>query len=91
MSSSTAPLARLPRLSWRRVWAILVKEFIQLKRERLTFAMVLGIPILQLILFGYAINTDPRNLPAVVVASDSSPYVRSIVREIGRASCRERV
>jgi ABC-2 type transport system permease protein len=72
--------ALLPRLSWRRVWAILVKELIQLKRERLTFAMVLGIPILQLVLFGYAINTDPKNLPTVVVASDSSPYVRSIVR-----------
>ena len=70
---------RLPRLSWRRVWAILVKELIQLKRERLTFAMVLGIPIIQLVLFGFAINTDPKNLPAVIVAADSSPFVRSIV------------
>lgn len=71
---------RLPRLSWRRVAAILVKEFIQLRRERLTFAMVLGIPILQLILFGFAINTDPKRLPTVVVAADAGPYVRSIVR-----------
>jgi ABC-2 type transport system permease protein len=75
----SSPL-RLPRLSWRRVVAILAKEFIQLKRERLTFAMVLGIPILQLILFGFAINTDPKRLPAVVVTADGGPYVRSIVR-----------
>ncbi|GMV56904.1 MAG: ABC transporter permease [Betaproteobacteria bacterium] len=72
--------SRLPRLSWRRVLAVLVKEFTQLKRERLTFAMVLGIPVLQLVLFGYAINTDPKHLPTVVVAADASPYVRSIVR-----------
>lgn len=71
---------RLPRLSWRRVFAVLVKEFTQLKRERLTFAMVLGIPVLQLVLFGYAINTDPKHLPTVVAAADASPYVRSIVR-----------
>jgi len=77
---ASAALARLPRVSWRRVLAILVKELIQLKRERLTFAMVLGIPILQLVLFGYAINTDPKHLPTVVVAADASPQVRSIVR-----------
>ncbi len=80
MSSSGPAYAPLPRISWRRVLAILVKELIQLKRERLTFAMVLGIPILQLVLFGYAINTDPKNLPTVVVAADASPQVRSIVR-----------
>jgi ABC-2 type transport system permease protein len=73
---------RLPRLSWRRVFAVLVKEFTQLRRERLTFAMVLGIPVLQLVLFGYAINTDPKHLPTVVVAADASPYVRSIVRAV---------
>lgn len=71
---------RLPRLSWRRVGAILVKEFIQLKRERLTFAMVMGIPVLQLVLFGYAINTDPKHLPAALVTADNGPFVRSIVR-----------
>jgi ABC-2 type transport system permease protein len=80
VSSSGPAYAPLPRISWRRVLAILVKELIQLKRERLTFAMVLGIPILQLVLFGYAINTDPKNLPTVVVAADASPQVRSIVR-----------
>ncbi|MDZ7651443.1 MAG: ABC transporter permease [Burkholderiaceae bacterium] len=80
MSTSGASFPPLPRVSWRRVLAILVKELIQLKRERLTFAMVLGIPILQLVLFGYAINTDPKHLPTVVVAADSSPQVRSIVR-----------
>jgi ABC-2 type transport system permease protein len=71
---------RLPRLSWRRVLAVLVKEFIQLKRERLTFAMVMGIPVLQLVLFGFAINTDPKRLPTAVVAADQGPMVRSIVR-----------
>jgi len=78
--TSRALADRLPRLSWRRVWAVLIKEFTQLKRERLTFAMVLGIPILQLILLGYAINTDPKHLPTVVVAADGGAYVRSIVR-----------
>lgn len=78
--TSRALADRAPRLSWRRVWAVLIKEFTQLRRERLTFAMVLGIPILQLILFGYAINTDPKHLPTVVVSADGGPYVRSIVR-----------
>ncbi|MGH6623245.1 MAG: ABC transporter permease [Burkholderiaceae bacterium] len=73
---------RLAHFSWRRVLAVLNKEFIQLARERLTLAMVLGIPIMQLILFGFAINSDPRQLPTVLVAADSSPQVRSIVRAI---------
>ncbi len=63
-----------------RIWAVLVKEFIQLRRDRLTFAIMLGIPILQLVLFGYAINMNPKNLPTAVVALDQSPFVRSIVR-----------
>ncbi|HSQ10291.1 MAG TPA: ABC transporter permease [Burkholderiaceae bacterium] len=60
--------------------AVLRKEFIQLRRDRLTFAMLIGVPIMQLVLFGYAINSDPRNLPTAVVALDQSPFVRSIVR-----------
>jgi ABC-2 type transport system permease protein len=59
---------------------VLRKEFVQLRRDRLTFAMLVGVPIMQLVLFGYAINADPRNLPTAVVALDSSPLVRSIVR-----------
>ena len=83
-------------LSWRRIVAVLRKEFVQLRRDRLTFAMMLGVPIMQLVLFGYAINADPRNLPTAVVAADNGPLVRTIVRaaensgyfrivEIGRA------
>jgi ABC-2 type transport system permease protein len=67
-------------LSLERIGAVLRKEFIQLRRDRLTFAMLIGVPIMQLVLFGYAINSDPRNLPTAVVALDQSPFVRSIVR-----------
>ncbi|MEO8719076.1 MAG: ABC transporter permease [Burkholderiales bacterium] len=65
--------------SWSRWIAIIVKEFIQLKRDRLTFGMIIGIPVMQLILFGYAINADPKRLPTVVLAADSGPYSRSIL------------
>jgi len=67
-------------LSLERVAAVLRKEFVQLRRDRLTFAMLIGVPIMQLILFGYAINADPKHLPTAVVALDQSPLVRSIVR-----------
>jgi ABC-2 type transport system permease protein len=65
--------------SWSRWVGIIVKEFIQLRRDRLTFGMIIGIPVLQLILFGYAINTDPRRLPTAVLAADSSPYSRTLL------------
>jgi ABC-2 type transport system permease protein len=65
------------RFSFARFWGIVRKEFLQLRRERITFAMVLGIPIVQLLLFGYAINTDPRNLPLAVIAADRSEFTRS--------------
>jgi len=58
---------------------IIVKEFIQLKRDRLTFGMIIGIPVLQLILFGYAINADPKRLPTAVLTADSSPYSRTLL------------
>ena len=66
-------------LSWRRLLAVLAKEFIQMRRDRLTFAMMVGIPILQLCLFGYAINTDPKHLPTAVVAAESSEYTRRLL------------
>ena len=66
--------------SWGRILAVLLKEFVQLRRDRLTFAMLIGVPIMQLVLFGYAINGDPRQLPTAVVALDDGPLVRSIVR-----------
>ena len=68
------------RFSWSRFWSIVVKEFIQMRRDRLTFAMMIGIPIIQLILFGYAINTDPKHLPTVVLAADHGIFTRSLVR-----------
>jgi ABC-2 type transport system permease protein len=68
--------------SFSRWFAIIVKEFIQLKRDRLTFGMVVGIPVIQLVLFGYVINADPKHLPAAVLSADSSPYARSVVRTL---------
>jgi len=67
-------------LSLTRFHAIVAKEFIQMRRDRLTFAMVLGIPLLQLILFGFAINSDPRHLPTAVLALDHGPLSRALVR-----------
>ena len=52
-------------LTWHRLWAIVLKEFVQMRRDRITFAMMVGIPVIQLVLFGFAINTDPKRLPAV--------------------------
>lgn len=66
--------------SWGRIVAVLLKEVIQLRRDRLTFAMLVGVPILQLVLFGYAINGDPRRLPTAVIAMDDGPLVRAVVR-----------
>jgi ABC-2 type transport system permease protein len=71
---------KLTGLSWSRWMGIIVKEFIQLRRDRLTFGMVVGIPILQLILFGFAINADPKQLPTAVLDADHSPYARTVVQ-----------
>ena len=60
-----------------RWWSIVLKEFLQLKRDRITFGMVIGVPIVQLVLFGYAINTDPKHLPTAVVSADQSEFTRS--------------
>ena len=70
------------RFSVSRWLGIVLKEFIQLRRDRLTFGMVVMIPVIQLVLFGYAINADPRNLPAAVLSADESPYSRSFVRSL---------
>ncbi len=66
------------RFSFARMLAVFIKEFQQMLRDRLTFAMAVGVPILQLVLFGYAINTDPKGLPTVLVAQDSGPLARSL-------------
>ncbi|MER8745525.1 ABC transporter permease [Mesorhizobium sp. M1004] len=65
--------------SFARLGALLIKEFIQMRRDRITFAMMLGVPLLQLVLFGYAINNDPKSLPAALVATSKDPYTRAIV------------
>ncbi|HXV73935.1 MAG TPA: ABC transporter permease, partial [Sphingomonadales bacterium] len=68
--------------AWERLAGLVKKEFIQLKRDRPTFAMLIGIPFMQLMLFGYAINADPKELPAAVVAADESIFVRSYVKAL---------
>ncbi|MFZ4099648.1 MAG: ABC transporter permease [Chlamydiia bacterium] len=65
--------------SFSRWIAMVIKELIQLRRDRLTFAMIIGIPILELVVFGYAVNTDPRYLPTAVVSADSSIFTRSLI------------
>lgn len=62
--------------SWQRLWAMVLKEFTQMKRDRVTFGMMIGLPLIQLILFGYAINTDPKSLPTAVVSADYSVFTR---------------
>lgn len=64
------------RFSFSRWIGIMLKEFTQLKRDRLTFGMIVGIPVLQLLLFGFAINSDPKYLPTVVVMADPGPFAR---------------
>lgn len=65
---------------WRRSYAMLVKEFIQLRRDRVSFAMIIMLPVMQLTLFGYAINTTPRNLPTAVLTQEDSDLGRSILK-----------
>ena len=62
-----------------RLWAIALKEFLQLRRDRLTFGMIIGVPLVQLTLFGYAINSDPKHLPTAVLAYENTTITRSIV------------
>ena len=70
---------RSPRFSLRRTFAILLKEFIQLKRDKITLRMIIAIPIMQLLLFGYALNTDPKNLPTAVLSKDNSALSRALI------------
>lgn len=61
-----------------RWWGIVLKEFLQLRRDRLTFGMIVGLPVMQLLLFGYAINSDPKNMPTALVLGEQSRFTRSI-------------
>ena len=65
--------------SIRRLYAIVLKELIQMRRDRVTFVMMLGVPLVQLILFGYAINLDPKGLPAALVTPSQDQYTRAMV------------
>jgi len=67
---------------WRRSFAMVVKEFIQLRRDRVSFAMIVMIPVMQLLLFGFAINTTPRNLPTAVLLQEDSDLARSILKAL---------
>ncbi|MBW8758768.1 MAG: ABC transporter permease [Burkholderiales bacterium] len=73
-------------LSPRRIAAVMIKEFTQLRRDRITYAMILVMPLMQLLLFGYAINTDPRHLPAAVVAHDHGRLANAVVASLERTS-----
>jgi ABC-2 type transport system permease protein len=81
--SHVLPAASGPKQSsggfLRRTWAMLIKEFIQLRRDRVSFGMIIMVPLIQLMLFGYAINTTPRNLPTAVLLQESSDLGRSIL------------
>lgn len=67
------------KFSWMRLIAIVRKEFIQMRRDRLTFGMIVAIPLMQLILFGYAINTNPKHLPTAVVTANHSEFTRAFI------------
>lgn len=68
------------RFSLFRLGALIRKEFIQMRRDRLTFAMMLGVPVMQLVLFGYAINSDPKHLPTAIFTQDHSVFTRTLVK-----------
>ena len=72
-------------LSLSRILAVLAKEFTQLMRDRLTYAMIIGIPIIQLLLFGYAINSDPKHLPAAVLVQDQGDISRSVLASLANS------
>jgi ABC-2 type transport system permease protein len=70
------------RFTFHRLWAIVMKEFIQMRRDRVTFVMMVGIPLLQLTLFGYAINSDPKHLPTALRLADQGPFARTLIAEM---------
>ncbi len=68
--------------SLERFWAIVVKEFVQMRRDRVTFGMMVGIPMIQLVLFGFAINSDPKHLPTAVIQADRGPHGRTLLQAV---------
>ncbi|MBI2736905.1 MAG: ABC transporter permease [Rhodospirillales bacterium] len=71
---------------WVRLAAIVIKEIQGLRRDRLSFSLMLGLPILELLLFGYAINTDPHRLPTAVIAADQSALTRTVLTALGNTN-----
>lgn len=72
--------------SLNRFMAVLTKEFIQLTRDRVTYALILAVPVIQMLLFGYAINNDPRHLPTAVLVQENSVFARSVVSSLANSS-----
>jgi len=79
-------VTRARAFSLRRLFAVLAKEFLQLRRDRLTFAMILGVPMMQLFLFGFAINLNPKDLPTAIAIGDPGPLSRSLVAALENSS-----
>lgn len=77
---------KLLDLSWSRVFAVFLKELVQMRRDRPTFAIMIAMPVMQLVLFGYAINTDPRHLPAVVELREDGPLTRAFLASLTASS-----
>ena len=73
------------RFSFARIAAVLAKEFIQMRRDRMTFGLILGVPLLQMLLFGFAINNDPKHLPTAVAISDPGVFSDSIVSALANS------
>jgi ABC-2 type transport system permease protein len=72
--------------NFHRFLAVVIKEFIQMRRDRMTFGMMVGVPLMQLMLFGFAINSNPKHLPTAVYAADNSPFARTIVWSLRNSS-----
>src|SRR5207247_1621007 len=83
--TTTAEVAMKDPFSFGRLLAMMIKELIQLRRDRLTFAMMVGIPIIQMALFGFAINGDPKSLPTAVVAHEQGPFTRSLTAALANS------
>lgn len=89
MTAASPSSFRLPNLfdiSWARVFAVFLKELVQMRRDRPTFAIMIAMPVIQLVLFGYAINTDPRHLPAVVEMREDGPLTRAFLASLRASS-----
>jgi ABC-2 type transport system permease protein len=72
--------------SFKRLGAMLMKEFLQMRRDRVTLGMIIGIPVMQLFLFGFAINLNPKALPTVISVDDSGTFARSVIAALHNSS-----